>query len=144
MKSYVVALSIFAITSNVALSKETVIHCPTEYPDDSVKLISPPSGWAALLNAPLLLHDAGVMEGPMDVRGITKPEPVRSYKGRYDDYYVGLGGFGLHEKWVWCGYSGSNDLLLVQPLAKEIKQCVVTHHRQGLDRAFKVSYITCR
>lgn len=143
MNRYLAALAICAIASNVAMSNETVIYCPREYPSSSIQLIDPPAGWAALLDSPLALTAAGVMEGRMNRHGITKPEP-REFKNGYDDHYPGLGGFALNEKWVWCGYGGLNDLLLVKPLAKEIKQCVVTHHRQGVDRAFKVSHITCR
>jgi hypothetical protein len=137
-------LATLVILPTAAVSKESVIYCPSEYPRSSVQLANPTDGWATLLQAPLLLHGAGVMMGPMDQRSISKPEPVRSYKGGYEDHYIGLGSLPLNQKWIWCGYGGWNDLILAKPLAQEIERCVVTYRRQTGGKQFEISHITCR
>lgn len=144
MNYHLTLLTIMALSSSVAAGKESVIACPIEYPRSSVQLINPPDGWSTLMQFPLYLNDAGVMIGTFDQKGITKPEPIRKYKGGYDDHYPHLGGLPFGEKWVWCGYGGWNDLILAKPLAKETEQCIVTHRRHHGGNGFEVSRITCR
>ena len=123
-------------------ASETVFICPKEYSSSSLHVTRERDGWISTLPPTFILNSAGIMEGPVEERGILKPEP-QTFKDRYEEIYVGLGGHPTYETWVWCAYGVGNDIMLVKPLAQAIKRCVVTYRPSRVPKQFKVDRISC-
>lgn len=128
----------FFLTST-AQGVEQHIQCPKRYPVHEARIEEVPEGWAGLGMVPagMPLENAGAIDGPYSgVRAELRGSDQKTKDGSEHSFV-----FGQKEKWIYCGYGGTLELL--HRVAPEASHCVIKYVRKKASDRPDIN-ITCR
>lgn len=112
------------------------VACPLTLDEGAVKIVHPPVGWLGVSNSLARLTSGGVMRGHPDGEGYLRPQRITQLKGggtSSNEFAAG------EEKWLWCGYGGTNALQLAKRLPNEATMCTVRHSATKRDGITAIS-----
>jgi hypothetical protein len=114
----------------IATAQPQRIECPTEIPQQSIRLSDTAHGWTSYVATPLYLHSAGAAgaapEKLATLVGNTHGRPSKT--GEWRTIYT-LEGPYPEGKWMECGYGESNQIILSKRLDEGTRECTVTYQR---------------
>lgn len=127
-------LTIAAMLMASGAARSEPVACPLILEEGAVKIVRPPNGWLGTSHSLARLTSGGLMRGHPDQIAYLRPEKTTVFKGggtASNEFEAG------EEKWLWCGYGGTNALQLSKRLPDSAIACTVTHKatkRDGLVR----------
>lgn len=125
---YFLTVAAMLLTSGAAFPAPVV--CPLVVKEGAIRIVRPPTGWIATSHSLARLTSGGLMRGHPDQIGYLRPEKTTLFNGGG----TASNEFGSgEEKWLWCGYGGTNALQLSKRLPDSATECTVTHKESERD-----------
>src|SRR5450830_99918 len=118
------ALGATAFASAAPPAQQRIV-CPTELPDQVLRVSGPIDGWIPYKSMPMRLHSAAPTRGrPEQLADLAGFDTVKTKTARIDTYPLPLphpGGI-----WMKCGYGEFNEITLHKQLDDNIRECRIT------------------